>query len=236
MAKALYVIGTNTDIGKTYISALIVKALRQRNFKIGYYKPVLSGAIKTNSGLIPGDVKQVYEAGGLHGDYQQAVSYMFEPAVSPHLAFKMQNKAVDLSCILKDFYKYQNQYDYVLVEGCGGLICPISITEKNIVLQEDIIKLLNLQTILVIDAGLGTINHSLLTVYYAEQKKIIINGIIMNNYDSSNLVHQDNKKVIEELTGIKVIACVPTQGKNNEPNSIKALTIEKYFHEIGDVY
>ena len=228
MAKALYVIGTNTDIGKTYVSGLIVKSLKDNGVNIGYYKPVLSGAIRANNTLVPGDVQHVYQTANLQGDYTDAVTYMFEPAVSPHLAFEMEHKTIDLNVIKNDFLRYQKQHDYILVEGCGGLICPIFLSHNQTIMQEDIIKLLNLKTVLITDAGLGTINHTLLTTHYAKQKQIAIEGIIVNNYNENNAIHQNNIKIIEELTGIKIIACVPKQA-NISSNVICHSKIKKAF-------
>ena len=205
MTKCLFITATGTDIGKTYISALIVKKIRELGFNCGYYKPVLSGAIKNNNGLIPGDCKQVIDTSGLNCRPMDCLSYCFEEAVSPHLAAERMGIEISKEKILSDFEKKKKEYDYLLIEGAGGITCPINI--KNNYLMNNLIKDMDTSIIIVADAGLGTINSVLLTVEYAKKRNIPIVGIILNNY-KDNFMHEDNAKVIEELTGLKILAKV----------------------------
>ena len=99
--------------------------------------------------------------------------------------------------------KIQSKFDYVVVEGAGGITCPLIL---NGLLISDVIKALNLEIIIVAESGLGTINSTLLTVEYAKQHNIGIKGIVLNRFDKTNPMHIDNKKSIEYLTGIKVLA------------------------------
>ena len=115
--------------------------------------------------------------------------------------------------------------DEIQVEGAGGIVCPFNIEEG--ILLPDVIKALNLDTLLVADAGLGTINSTVLTAEYAKYHGININGIILNNYDKTDIMHRDNKFQIENLTGIKVLTEVK---KNSE--LIDITKIEPLFKDI----
>lgn len=125
----------------------------------------------------------------------------------------MENKTISLDKIKTDFNNLKPKYDFLVVEGCGGIICQISVQKNNEIFLTDIIKSLNLDVILVASSVLGTINSTVLTVEYAKKFNINIKGIIMNFYDKENFMHTDNKKQIEYLTGIPVIATVEKNAK-----------------------
>lgn len=207
MNNGVFITGTSTDVGKTYVSSLIVKYLRKNKVNCGYFKGALSGAYLENNELIPGDAKEVCKIGNLNCNPKDLVSYIFKEAVSPHLAAKTNNKFIDLDKIKKDFDKVSNNHDFMVVEGSGGIVCPLRFDNKKIMLV-DLIKLLNLPIIIVAHGGLGTINNTVLTVEYAKSQGLSIKGIILNNYDENNIMHIDNKNMIEKLTNIQVIACV----------------------------
>lgn len=207
MSKGIFITATGTDIGKTYVTGLIVKLLRQNGLHAGYYKPALSGAERVAGKLVPGDCKSVADRAELAVPPENLVSYIYETAVSPHLASQLEKKPIDPNVILADFTKAKQQYDYLTVEGCGGLVCPLRLDEQRILLT-DIIKLLQLDILVIASAGLGTINDVFLTTEYAKRQRIAVKGIILNHYDNNNFLHKDNKKSIELLTGLPVIACV----------------------------
>lgn len=208
MTKGIFITATGTDVGKTYVSALIVKSLRQKGINCGYFKPALSGA--NSSGL--NDCEYVFKTAKIDADAKNYVSYMFEPAVSPHLAAKITNNPIKLEKIINDFNRIKREYDYIVVEGAGGIVCPFNI-EENLILP-DVIKALGLDIIVVASASLGTINSTVLTVEYTKTKGLNIKGIILNNYDENDFMQQDNKIQIEKLTGIKVISTVKKDDEN----------------------
>lgn len=214
MSKKLFITGTGTDIGKTYISALIIKKMRQSGFNCGYYKPVLSGVIELGGHLIDSDVNYVIKMADLNAVPEDCVSYWWKEAVSPHLAAKRKNEIIEIKKIKNDFLKQAEKYDYLLIEGAGGITCPLIIEKKEKYLLKDLIWELGLSIIIVADAGLGTINSTLLTVDYARENGIEIEGIILNNYESDNFMHWDNLQQIETLTDINVVATV-SQGAND---------------------
>lgn len=226
MAKSIFVTATGTDIGKTYVSGLIVKKMREFGLNCGYYKPVLSGAENINGELVPGDCKHVVDTAELKIKPLDCLSYCFLDAVSPHLAAERVNTVINLDKISSDYQKISKNYDYMLLEGAGGITCPMSANEKRVYLLWELIKKLEQNVIVVADGGLGTINSILTTVEYIRNKEIKINGIILNNYDKNNFMHRDNLEMVERLTGIKVIATV---AKDDKDLDIKKEDLEEIF-------
>lgn len=207
MKKGIFITATGTDVGKTYVSALLVKHLREEGIDAGYYKPALSGAVRHGDCLIPGDAAFVCGFAGLSLPPEHCVSYVFEEAVSPHLAANRTGKAIKIDKIAADLKQAQDACDFLVVEGCGGICCPLRLDTETLMLT-DVIKLTGFEILVVADGGLGTINHTLLTVNYARACGIAVRGIVLNNFVHGDFMHEDNKKQIERLSGVPVIACV----------------------------
>ncbi|EDS78439.1 dethiobiotin synthase [Clostridium botulinum C str. Eklund] len=237
MSNGIFIVGTDTDIGKTFVTGGLLYLLRKNGVNASYFKAALSGAIKENERLIPGDTKFVSDLSGLNEEYSFLTPYVFETAVSPHLASKIENIPIDLEVIKNSYLKVKEKYDYIVAEGSGGIICPIIDDGKSTVLLEDIIKLLNLDTLLVANAGLGSINHTVLTVKYMENAGLNIKGIIVNGYDENNICHRDNVKMIRKLTGKDIVSLVPNIKENDNTEEIKktfdALDYKKIKECIG---
>jgi dethiobiotin synthetase len=200
MSKNIFITATGTDIGKTYVSALLVKALRSAGHNAGYYKAALSG--KLPDGLH--DAEYVAKIAGL--PETPPVSYIYETPVSPHLASRLEGNPPELAVIQKDFQEVNMCHDYLIAEGSGGIVCPLRYDEKKIFLT-DIIKTLGLSVALVAVCGLGTINATVLTVEYLRSQKIPLKGIIFNQYHGGTM-EDDNIALLSELTAVPVIAVI----------------------------
>lgn len=208
MSKNLFVTGTGTDVGKTYVAGLIVKKLREGGRSAAYYKAAMSGNDRRPDGsLIPRDALQVKTMSGIEQPLEEMCPYIYETAVSPHLAAKFEGNPVEMDRVLKNFDQVCDRYEYVTAEGSGGILCPLRFDEQKIQL-EDFIKARSLACLMVADAGLGTINAVVLTVEYMNTHKISVKGIIFNHYEPGNPLHEDNKQMCETMTGLKVVACV----------------------------
>ncbi len=217
MSKGLFVLGTGTDVGKTYVTGLLLKYIRDNGYNASYFKAALSGAIRDNEGkLIPGDAVEVLSMANLDEDTDFLVPYIYETAVSPHLASHIEGNPVDLKVVKKAYQEVSKKYDYIVMEGSGGIVCPIRYegpASKDNIMLEDIIKYLNLNVVLVADAGLGTINSVITTVEYLKNRNIHVCGILLNNYKDETM-EEDNLKMIEELSGVDVIAKIYKNDKN----------------------
>ena len=209
MGKALFITGTGTDIGKTYVTGLIVKKLREAGLDGGYYKAALSGAIPDEAGhLLPGDALYVNDTAGLGEKMENLVTYVYREAVSPHLAAKINHLPIDFDRVKADFARAKDRYGYLTMEGSGGIICPLRWDEQQHVVLDDLVKELGLGVLIIADAGLGTINSAVLTIEHLRARDIPIRGLIFNKYVPGDLMQDDNAAMIEALTGVKVVAYV----------------------------
>lgn len=229
MTKGIFITATGTDVGKTYISALLVHKLRKFGKNCGYYKPALSGAVNVSGKIIPGDCDYVLNFAGIDKEPEHYVSYIFEPAVSPHLASVMSNRPIHMAKIREDFSRIKQEFEYLVVEGAGGIVCPFNLSEGEKILLPDVIKDLGLSVLVVASASLGTINSTVLTVEYARKLGIKVKGIILNNYDENDVMQNDNKIQVEILTGVRVVATVKT---NDKELNIDEKVLREIFDEV----
>lgn len=223
MSKSIFITGTGTDIGKTYVSALIMKQMIKENMNACYFKPVLSGAEKKDGRIYAGDIEYVKEISGLKEESSNMGSFIYEYSASPHLSAKIENKPFNMEKVVNDYNKLSEKYEYILIEGAGGIICPFT-DDFTPVYTKDIIKKLNTSSILVTNTTLGAINNAMLSIYYMRDNQIDIKGIIFNNYKGS-LIEQENIKFIIKHSKLKLLAVV-----NHKENSIH-LDLKSIFGE-----
>lgn len=224
MTKGLFVTATGTDMGKTYVTALIVKKLRESGISAGYYKAALSGA----ENIAESDAGYVKKISGIDQPDETLISYLYKNAVSPHLAAQIEGNPVEISKVSSDFERVCGLCGYVTVEGSGGIVCPIRKDEKTEIFLEDIIKTLGLATVVVADAGLGTINAVVTTVEYLKSRDIEVRGIILNNWQGG-LMQEDNVKMIEAITSKPIVAKVK---KGDKDIDIDAELLKSLYKEI----
>ena len=208
MAKTLFITGTGTDVGKTFVTGLIVKKLKESGKNAAYYKAAMSGNERRLDGsLIPGDALYVKKVSGICQSLDTMCPYLYEAAVSPHLASRMEGNPVLMDVVKKGYETVCSMHDYVTMEGSGGILCPLCFDEEKLWL-EDIIRELSLSCLIVADAGLGTINNVVLTAEYMRAKNIQIKGIIFNRFHPGNLMEEDNLRMCTYRTDLPVLACV----------------------------
>ena len=208
MSKGLFITGTGTDVGKTYVTGLIVKKLHKAGKKAAYYKAAMSGNEKDEQGrLIPGDAVAVKKISNIEQDTDSMCPYVYENAVSPHLASRIEGNPVVMEKVINSYEELKPEYEYITVEGSGGILCPICFDEAKIQL-EDVIQEMKLPCLIIADAGLGTINGVVLTYEYMKQKGIECKGIIFNHCHPGDVCEEDNRFMCEYMTGLKVLAFV----------------------------
>lgn len=210
MNNGYFVTATGTDVGKTFVTALLVKKWRDSGIDAGYYKVALSGAELRDGKWVAGDADYVKTLANLPDTQEQLVSYVYKEAVSPHLAARKEGDPVELGKVRADFDDATKRHEFIFAEGSGGIICPIRYDEQKIFLV-DIIKALNLPLVIVTMAALGSINAAVLTVEYAKTRNIPIRGLIINRYGvSKNLeMEDDNIRMMRDMTGLEILAKIP---------------------------
>ena len=218
MSKTIFITGTDTDVGKTVISACVASVLIRKGKRVAVYKPVQCGSLLKGKIKSP-DLALVKDLSGISADCLFN-DYSFKFASSPHLAAELENKKVDVDVIKERHNEISKKFDYVLIEGAGGLLVPL--TRYYTVL--DLIRDLSVPALVVSRAGLGTINHTSLTINALKSMNISITGIVIN-YFKGGAIEEDNQKVIAQLN------CVPTIGVVPFSKNLKKLAdnFEKYI-------
>ncbi len=206
MGRGIFITGTDTGVGKTVVSAGLAMALKNRGMRVGVMKPVATGCFGENGRLVSADAVYLFEAA--ENEYAPLTSPVrFRNPVAPSIASIYEQREVDLDAIRKAYRELQKHYDYIIVEGIGGMLVPI---KKNY-LVANMIREMDLPVLIVSHVSLGAINHTLLTVDSALIRGFLIKGIVFNRAPLVNysLAELTNPRVIHELTGLPVLGTLP---------------------------
>lgn len=204
MKKGYFITGTGTDVGKTVATAGILKTLIKNGIKAAPMKPIQSGGIKSGDHLEAPDLKFCLDTIALRPDRAELAlmnPYCYEPACSPHLAARMADNYPDYDKIMDSAESLFDKYDVVLVEGAGGIMVPL---DDEGVTNLDLMEAFQFPVILVADAGLGTINHTLLTINAIVDAGLEIAGVLLVNTTpvaNDAFIREDNANVIENMGG-----------------------------------
>ncbi|MGC8925945.1 MAG: dethiobiotin synthase [Calditerrivibrio sp.] len=187
MSKLIFITGIDTGVGKTYATGLIAKGLINMGFKTITMKPIQTGCDNFSEDII--EHRKLSGSELTPYDLDKITSpYIFKYPASPHLSAKLENKKIDINVIVKNIELLQNNFDYILIEGAGGLMVPIN----DSFLMIDLIKKINADTILVSTPKLGSINHTLLSIEALTSRNIKIIAILYNLFYNLGQTITDN--------------------------------------------
>jgi dethiobiotin synthetase len=184
MSRGLFITGTGTDVGKTYVGALIARALRDAGKRVGVYKPVASGCERGGDELVSPDAVALWDAAGRPGTLAQVCPQIFAAPLAPHLAARAEGKRVDSELLRSGVDFWLDSSDVVIVEGAGGLMSPISEDDYN----ADVVADLGFPLLVVTENTLGTINATLQTFITARTfgNRLEVAGVILNSATSTS--------------------------------------------------
>lgn len=205
MTAAVFIAGTDTGVGKTFVSCALLHALRAVNGRVVGMKPVASGCVATPAGLRNDDALALIAASDPRPDYAMCNPLAFAEAVSPHLAAAAQQAEVTMAPIEAAFARLAASADVVLVEGVGGWLAPLSPT-----LQANAIpRSLGLPVILVVGLRLGCLSHAQLTARAIQADGCRLLGWIGNHIDPAMLAVDENIATLRELLPAPCLGLVP---------------------------
>jgi dethiobiotin synthetase len=203
LLKSLFITGTDTDVGKTYITAGLAVVLQKMDVDVGVMKPFAAGSAQ-KKGYKSEDIEILSRAANTC-DPENLVNPQFFPIpASPYTAWKKLKTKPKVSTILSSFKKLSKLHDMLLVEGMGGIMTPIL---KDYYIT-NLIKEMKIPTVIVTRSKIGTVNHTVMTVKMCEKYKIPIKGIIINNFDKGYSI-KDLTRDLENLTGVPVLGSIP---------------------------
>ncbi|SNZ09027.1 dethiobiotin synthetase [Persephonella hydrogeniphila] len=210
MSKAIFVTATDTGVGKTTVSAAITYILKKRGYSVGYYKPVETGCTPDCQ-----DASLLSKMTGQSID--EIVLYRFNTPVAPFVAQEIEHKYIQMERIYSHLDYLKGKYECLIVEGAGGIKVPITEEEGRIVTYLDFVYESSLPVLLVSRAGLGTINHTTLTVDALNHVNADIKGIVFNGYSGEDISEHRNPEIVHLMTGIDILAvCNKSENPINE--------------------
>jgi dethiobiotin synthetase len=207
-AHGIFVTGTDTEVGKTVIACALVRALRQSGSRVAVMKPVASGARRTPEGLRNDDALALITAAATEAPYEDVNPYCFEPPVSPHIAAKDAGIAIDVGTIRSKYQMLAAGADWVVVEGAGGWLAPLSDHQT----MADLVWALSLPAMLVVGLRLGCLNHAQLTRLGIEAHGVSFTGWVANGVDATMARADENLTALERVLGEPALAIVPHTG------------------------
>lgn len=237
MKKGFFITGTDTGVGKTIITAVLITAIKHLGLKACGMKPIETGCKIAVSGkektLIPSDGTFLKNISNVNESVDLITPVRFMNPLAPLPASEMEGRTVNLKKIQKAYTELSKKYEAIVVEGIGGLLVPI--TKDYFVL--DLAKDFGLPLIVVSRPGLGTINHTMLTVNYAIKEGLTVAGIIINYSQppEGSLAEDTNPDVITKISPIPIIGIFPYLENLKSDNIAKAAneldieTIKKYL-------
>jgi dethiobiotin synthetase len=206
MAEGIFITGTDTEVGKTLVAAGLIAALKEQGIDVGVMKPLESGAPCFESAPIPQDALTLKEIADTRDDLEEINPYCFQAPIAPGIAAEQAGVEIDLKRIKKVYEGLKKRHQFMVVEGAGGLLVPIA---KGVLLPE-LIKLLGLPLIIVARSGLGTINHTLLTLSYCQQQGLKIVGFIISKATQDvSPSEASNAQTITRFSGIPCLGTIP---------------------------
>jgi dethiobiotin synthetase len=193
MNKGVFITGTDTGVGKTLVACGIARLLKSWGVKVGVMKPLATGDQE--------DARRLIKAVDLDEPLDVVNPQYFKAPLAPSVAADLEGRKVNSENIYKAYWHLSKKYDVMIVEGIGGVKVPLG--ESTYVV--DLIEALRLPALVVSRAGLGTLNHTLLTLDALAQEKIPVIGVLFNNGTGKTLVEKTNPDALQEHTTVQVL-------------------------------
>ncbi len=206
MLKSLFVTGTDTDVGKTYVTAGLAVSFRKMGIDVGVMKPFAAAAgTAQKKGFKSKDVK-ILSAAAQVNDPETLLNPQFFPiSASPYTAWKNLKRRPKIKPVISSFEKLSKMHSMLLVEGMGGVLTPIL---KDYYVA-DLIKEMKIPAIIVARTKVGTVNHTVMTVRMCQKYKIPLKGIIINDFDPDGYKTDELSRDLKNLTCVPILGSIP---------------------------
>lgn len=204
MTRGIFITGTDTGVGKTYVGCCIARDLRSRGINVGVMKPAETGCRMRKGQLRPSDAIALAKAAGVKDPIDMINPYRFQMPVAPAVAARLEGKRIEVDKILKRYQRLEERHDFLIVEGAGGILVPLTMRKTFL----DIAEKLALPVLIVARPNLGTLNHTLLTIEALRYRSLQIAGICINDSKDTHhgIAEKTNPKILEQLSTVPVLA------------------------------
>jgi dethiobiotin synthetase len=214
MAKGIVITGTDTSVGKTYVAERIASILYGKGVDVGVMKPAETGCRRRSGKLIPKDALRLRKAVHTNDALDLVNPYRFSRPLAPLVAAQGERKQIDPRKIINAYCTIAKRHEFMIVEGAGGIMVPLTYRYA----YRDLVCALQLPVVIVARPGLGTINHTLLTISALRQKSIAIAGIIINYAlpQTTGMAERTSAAIIAEIANVAILGTVHHEEKNLE--------------------
>ncbi len=206
MIKGIFITGTDTGVGKTYVAAGIAARLKRIGVDVGVMKPVETGCGARRGRLIPNDAVRLMKSAGVRDALALVNPYRFRKPLAPSIAAKLEGREISPERIVRSYHMLSQRHDFMIVEGAGGIMVPL----RHKYTYLDLARTIGLPVIIVARPSLGTINHTLLTITALREKGLEIAGIVINDAQGkrTGLAEKTSPSVIEEVSDVGILGIV----------------------------
>jgi dethiobiotin synthetase len=225
MSRGIFVTGTDTGVGKSIVAATLARLLRLRGVDVGVMKPATSGCRRDGGRLVSDDALLLCRAAACACDDDVAPYLLVEP-LAPSEAARIDGVHIDAGHIRACYDRVAARHDFVIVEGAGGLMVPLA----DDLLTPELIRQLGLPLLVVARPNLGTVNHTLLTCFGAQQLGLTVAGVVVNNFPQSpDLAEQGAPGQIAALCGAPLLGVWPHRDELDQFAAVERLAL--WLHE-----
>jgi len=222
--KGFFITGTDTGIGKTFVSCALLQAFAGKGEGVGVMKPIAAGCEKTPDGWQNDDALQLMQHTNIELSYELVNPVALPPPIAPHIAIEQAGESVTIAQLIKHFEQIKDRADYFIVEGAGGWLVPLNEHES----MADIPKAFGLDVILVVGIRLGCINHALLTLDAIQKSGNQLAGWVANIIDPEMLMTDENILALKNRIRAPLLGTFPHM--NTSEVSKASLTLDtSYF-------
>jgi dethiobiotin synthetase len=229
MMRGLFISGTDTGAGKTVIACAVARQWRRQQRPFRICKPVATGATLHQGHLLSEDTLALARAAG-DTDHEAITPYVFAAPAAPPVAARAEHKELTLEALAETVRRRQEPGTAVLVEGVGGLLCPLTETET----VADLIECLDLPVVVVARRSLGTLNHTLLTIEAASHRGLRVAGVVVNETSPvTGLADVSNVEELRRRLAVPILAVVPHQHQAEPEGEISAISGVNWWSLVG---
>ena len=205
MSRGVFVTGTDTHVGKTWVSLALVTALKRHGLRVGVMKPIASGCAQTGGGLRNDDALQLQAAANVSLAYEQVNPVTLAPPIAPHVAAREAGTPIDVEALAGTYRDIAQHCDRVVVEGAGGWRVPLNEHQT----LADLVKAMGLPAVLVVSVRLGCLNHGLLSAEAIRRDGVDLQGWVANRIDPDMARARDNIEALQARLGTPLLGVVP---------------------------
>jgi dethiobiotin synthetase len=199
MGAGLFITGTDTGVGKTFVACGLAALLREWSYRVGVMKPAETGCVEKDGKLFPEDAVKLKEASGCVVPLEKVCPFQLRDPVAPSSAAEREGKKIDIDRLIDIYDEISSAHDITLVEGAGGLMAPLLPSYT----YADLARLLKLPALVVAANRLGAINHLLLTLEHASCKGLRVLGYVLNQIQGEpSLAADTNRAALSTLTSV----------------------------------